>query len=102
MASAVSRAQELGERGAIAVGLHGQPGQPLGAIAFDELGQLVQLLAAVAGQPFGAQAFDLAARRYRVAEYAEVAAGHQVGDVGQLHAKAQVGLSVPKRLIASS
>ena len=69
------------------------PGQALGLVGLDELGQLVDLLPGEVGgvavhvdEPYGAAALDCAG------EHGEAAVLHDVADVLELKAEAQVGL----------
>ena len=69
------------------------PGQALGLIGFDKLPQLVDLLPGeVLGVAIHIDEADRAAPLYRVGKDPKAAVLHQVGDVLELKAKAQVGL----------
>ena len=83
----------------LAVRLDAEPGQPLGLELLDELGQLVDQLAAVERGPAGGvDAADLLARVGRLAEDAEIDGRRDVGAVDQLAAEAQVGRVVAEPL----
>ncbi len=86
------RRQELGDGRFRSLGREGQRDQPLCPVFLGELGQFVQLAAGVSGAAGGAEGFDPSPFGRGLAEDAELALGHQVGDVHQGQAKAQVGL----------
>ena len=86
------RRQELGDGRFRSLGHQGQRDQPFGPVLLGELGQLVQLAAGISGTAGGAEGFDPPPFGHRLAEDAELAFGHQVGDVHQGQAEAQVGL----------
>ena len=75
-----------------AIGLHRDVHQALGAVALDEIGQLVELPARVVPAARRADRVDGAAAGERIGEDAKVHAAEGFAQVDQLHAEAQIGL----------
>ena len=78
------------------------PGEALGAVDRDELGQVVEVLARELGAVGHDDRLHGAALGERVGEDFEPRAGEDGGAIDQLEPEAGIGRSVPKRATASA
>ena len=84
--------EEFGERGRDLAAVHLRPGEPLGTIGLGKLGKRVDLLAGECAAALHVDGADAAACGKRACEDLELGVLHNVGEILQLKAEAQVGL----------